>query len=97
MNQSPPQLEVNLPVSFIQEGEQIVAYTPALDISTSGKNEGEARRRFGELVTMFFADLIEHGTLDEVLSELGWRKGRDAWNPPAISQESVRVHVPVAA
>ncbi|MBU6321683.1 MAG: hypothetical protein KGI78_00840 [Patescibacteria group bacterium] len=97
MEQTRHHLEVNLPVSLIQEGEQVVAYTPALDISTSGKDEVEAKRRFGELVSMFFADLIENGTVDEVLSDLGWQKGQLAWNPPAISQESLSVRIPVAA
>jgi hypothetical protein len=97
MDQSRHHLEVNLPVSLIQEGEQVVAYTPALDISTSGKDETEAKERFNELVNIFFADLIENGTVEEVLSDLGWQKGQLAWNPPAISQESVSVRVPVAA
>jgi hypothetical protein len=69
MENSAQHLEVNLPVSFIREGEQIVAYTPALDISTSGKDEVEAKRRFGELVHLFFADLVENGTVEQVLSE----------------------------
>ena len=87
-------LEINLPVSFIQEDGQVVAYTPALDLSTSGKDEAEARKRFNELVNIFFADLIEQGTVEEVLSDLGWQKGRLSWNPPVISQQSVHVRVP---
>lgn len=97
MNQIEHRLESNLPVSFIQEDGQVVAYTPALDISTSGKNEAEAKQRFGELTAIFFKDLIENGTVDAVLSDLGWHKGQTAWNPPIISQESVRVRVPAIA
>jgi len=91
------QIEFNLPVSFITEGGKVVAYTPALDISTSGKDESEAKRRFGELVNIFFKDLVENNTVDAVLTELGWRKGQVAWDPPMISQQSVNVRVPVAA
>lgn len=87
----------NLPVSLIQEGEQVVAYTPALDISTSGKDEAEARKRFGELVNIFFRDLLENGTLEEMLLELGWHKSKATWNPPVISQGSVNVRVPAFA
>jgi len=97
MKQIARQLELNLPVSFIQEEGKVVAYTPALDISTSGKDEGEAKQRFGELVTIFFEDLIENNTVDAVLSDLGWHKGQMAWNPPRISQQSVNVRVPVTA
>lgn len=87
----------NLPVSFIQEDGQVVAYTPALDISTSGKNEAEAKERFSELVNLFFADLIENNTVDAVLTELGWIRGERQWTPPVISQESVAVRVPAFA
>ncbi len=87
-------IDVNLPVAFIKEGDQVVAYTPALDISTSGKNEAEAKERFGELVRMFFADLVENNTIDAVLSELGWHKHEKQWNPPVVSQQSVNVRVP---
>lgn len=97
MEQITHQIEFNLPVSFIAERGKVVAYTPALDISTSGKDEGEARRRFGELVNIFFKDLVENNTVDAVLTELGWRKGQVAWNPPKISQQSVSVRVPVTA
>lgn len=96
MKQIARQLELNLPVSFIEEDGKVVAYTPALDISTAGKDESEAKQRFGELVAIFFKDLIENNTVDEVLTELGWHKGHLAWNPPRISQESVNVRVPVA-
>ncbi|OGG93830.1 hypothetical protein A2609_01110 [Candidatus Kaiserbacteria bacterium RIFOXYD1_FULL_47_14] len=97
MNHIAHHLELNLPVSFIQEGGQVVAYTPALDLSTSGKNEAEAKRRFSEIVSIFFKDLIENGTVDAVLSDLGWHKGQVAWNPPTISQESISVRVPAVA
>jgi hypothetical protein len=96
MSQTAP-LEFALPVAFITEGAQVVAYTPALDISTSGKNEEEAKERFGELVNIFFKDLVENNTVDTVLSELGWKKGSQQWSPPAVSQQSVRVKVPALA
>lgn len=97
MKQIAHQLELNLPVSFIQEDGKVVAYTPALDISTAGKDEAEARQRFGEIVAIFFKDLIENNTVDAVLSDLGWHKGQITWNPPRISQQSVNVRVPVTA
>ena len=90
-------LELNLPVSFITEGDQIVAYTPALDISTSGKDEAEAKERFNELVSIFFKDLIENNTVDAVLSELGWKKVAEHWAPPIVSQQSLSVRVPAFA
>ena len=75
----------NLPVSFIKEGGQVIAYTPALDISTVGNDETQAKERFTELVNMFFADIVETGSVGDVLSELGWQKLSGSWNPPAVA------------
>lgn len=69
-------ISVELPVSFIQEGNSVIAYTPALDISTAGSTHKEARDMFDELVKIFFADLVENNSIDPVLSGLGWTKTR---------------------
>lgn len=99
MSKNSDTIEMNLTVSFIQENGKVVAYTPALDLSTSGKNEEEAKQRFGEVVSIFFADLVENKTVEPVLSELGWKKQGAAgeWSPPHISQQSVNVSVPAFA
>jgi predicted RNase H-like HicB family nuclease len=87
-------IEVNLPVSILKEGDKFVAYTPALDISTSGKTAKEAQRRFDELVGIFFEELIEMETLDEVLRGLGWVRKQAKWAPPVlVSQTSQLVSV----
>jgi predicted RNase H-like HicB family nuclease len=91
------QIELNLAVNFIAEGDQVIAYTPALDISTVGKDEKEAKERFSELVRMFINDLVENNTVDVVLSELGWKKTNEQWSPPTITQQSINVEVPVFA
>lgn len=92
-------MEVELPVSFIEEGGSVIAYTPALDLSTSGNTREEAKRMFDEVVQIFFKDLLENNTTDDVLSSLGWTKRNPAsnWMPPRISQESIGVNVPIAA
>ena len=45
--------QVNLPVAVLREGEQFVAYTPALDLSTAGSTYEEAKKRFEEAVGIF--------------------------------------------
>ena len=88
-------LEFKLPVSFLREGNKYVAYTPALDLSTSGKSYKEAKKRFEEIVSIFFEELIKEGTIDEVLQDLGWKKMQKQWNPPVvISQEFQKIQVP---
>jgi predicted RNase H-like HicB family nuclease len=88
-----------LPVQFIKQGKYIVAYSSALDISTAGKNLSEAKKRFTEIVKIFFEELMEAGTAHDVLSELGWtRQSKTSnWLPPRIHTQSVDVRIPVVA
>lgn len=87
-------LKFSLPVSFLREGACFIAYSPALDLSTSGKSFGEVKKRFTEVAEIFFEELLEKGTLDEVLTELGWQKLKKKWAPPVIvAQEALEVDV----
>ena len=82
-------LNLQLPISIFREGKHFIAYTPVLDLSTSGKNYDEVKKRFKEAVSIFFEELVKKGTLDEVLESLGWQKIKKRWSPPnLISQES---------
>lgn len=91
------QMQVKLQVSIIKQGKQYIAYSPALDLSTSGKNLQEAQKRFSELTSIFFEELIEKDTVDSVLRDLGWMKIKKQWEPPQIiSQKSFDVTLPVA-
>jgi len=89
-------LKLQVPVSILREDKKYVAYTSALDLSTSGKNYQEVKKRFTEIVNIFFEELIKKGTLEEVLRDLGWKKVQSRWNPPiVISQESQTIQVAV--
>lgn len=90
--------EVALPVTFLREGDAFVAYTPALDLSTSGSTFEQAQNRFVEAVQIFFEETYVMGVLDEVLSDLGWKKHNNDWVPPmVIAQESQTVRIPARA
>jgi predicted RNase H-like HicB family nuclease len=81
-----------LPVLIFREGKYFIAYSPVLDLSTSGKDYEEARRRFQEVVEIFFEELIKKGTLKEVLKELDWQKINRKWQSPSlVSQEYVSI------
>jgi len=78
-------IETNLPVSFYKEGNQFIAYCPALDISTCGDTFEEAKENFAELLDAFFSETIKMGTLEEVLLECGWKRmtrPKIHWKPP---------------
>lgn len=89
---------VNIPVSVLKEGNKFIAYSPVFDLSTSGKNYNEVKKRFKEIVGIFLEELIKKGTLEEALMDLGWRKTQSKLVPPVvISQECQTIRMPVRA
>lgn len=76
--------KLKLSVIMLKEGDAFVAYTPALDLSTSGKTLKEAQYNFVEAVNLFFEELKEAGTTNEVLTNLGWTKKTKELVPPVI-------------
>ena len=66
-----------------------MAYSPVLDLSTSAESFDLIKKRFEEVIQIFFEEMVKAGTVDKVLSDLGWRKVRKQWQPPVlISQET---------
>lgn len=87
-----------LPVTITKQGRRFVAYTPALDLSTSGKSIKDVQKKFEEIAYVFLEEIFESGTANDVLSELGWTKIQKKWSPPKIvSSASIGVSVPVFA
>jgi len=91
-------MSAKLPVIFLKEKGQFVAYTPALDLSTSGKTLAQAERRFIEAAELFFEECYKMGTLDEVLHDLGWKKSHGTWVPPvSVAQDARTMSIPLPA
>ena len=90
---------LNLQVSIIKEGDKFIAYAPALDLSTFGNSLEEAKKRFTEVVEIFFEEVSKARTLEEVLKDLGWTKvqsKKGGWVPPTVvSQGSQIFQVPL--
>ena len=82
--------EVSLPVTIFKEGKSYVAYSPALDLSTSASTYKKAQSRFLEIVELFLEELEEAGTLDAVLTGLCWQKVNSAWLPPVVVSNYVQ-------
>ena len=91
--------QFSLPLTIFKEGKYFIAHTPLLNLSVQGETEEETRKRFADAVVLFFEELEDMGTTDEVLFELGWKKFEKEWKPPAVSLviQPVEVPVPVAA
>lgn len=82
-------VKLQLSVQITKQGKRFVAWTPAFDLSTSGRTVKEAQLRFEEASQLFVDELIEAGTLDEVLSDLGWKRSQRSWVPPKVVKEKI--------
>jgi len=89
-------MSISLPVSVFKEGKDYIAFTPALDLSTSALTYEKAKERFSEAVGIFLEETTKQGTLGENLKNLGWSKIQKKWTPPiTISQNVESFKVPV--
>ena len=88
-------ISYKLPVTILKEKKRYVAYSPAIDLSSSGETFSEAQKRFAEASLLFFEEIIEEKTMDDVLSNLGWSKMNKTWKPPmVIAQQSETITIP---
>jgi len=86
---------VSLPVFIIKEGKYFVAYTPALDFAATGDSIAGAKKSFSEAINIFFDEIEEKGTLEEVLQEFGWQKIGSTLQPPeVVSQTEETIKIP---
>jgi predicted RNase H-like HicB family nuclease len=65
-------VSVSLEVLLTKEGDYIVAYCPALDLSSYGDDEEDAKLSFEEALDIFMEQTYKRGTLEKVLFSLGW-------------------------
>ncbi len=92
------ELNFILPVLITKQNKRFVAYTPALDLSTSGKTEKEVKAKFIEMVTLFLEEIVEAKTVDDVLSEFGWKRVQKKWSPPeVVSSNFMGIKIPAIA
>jgi hypothetical protein len=90
--------KASLPVMFLREGKQFVAYTPALDLSTCASTLVKVKNRFAEAVEIFIEECYSMGTLESVLEDLGWKKSKTTWKPPVVvGQGSIPFKLPAFA
>jgi hypothetical protein len=69
-------------VHIFKEGDAYVAYVPALDLSSCGATDDEARQNIRDAVRGFLATSANMGTLDEILQEAGYEREGENWRAP---------------
>jgi predicted RNase H-like HicB family nuclease len=87
--------EISVEYFILKEGDIFAAYCPALDLATQGDTFEDAGKAFGEALQIFIDEVMEMGTLDEVLRENGWVRTDKQWIPPmVVGQSTKRVQIP---
>jgi len=89
-------IKAKIPILFFEEGDKVIAYSPAFDLSSCGDTEGKARKRFAEAIAIFLGEITRMGTLNEVLEECGWRKvpKEHGWYPPVYKATEEVISIP---
>jgi predicted RNase H-like HicB family nuclease len=85
--------KIRVSVLIVQEEECFVAYCPALELSSYGKTEAEAKKSFDEAMGIFLEETERKGTLEKVLLALGWtlkQKPSFKYQPPELSYKNLR-------
>lgn len=77
-------VQYRVPVVITREGKHFVAYSSVLDLATSARTHAGALQRFHEAAGIFFEELEDLGTTEEVLSELGWHTVGGRQQPPVV-------------
>ena len=78
-------VSADITVMLYQQGDYIVAYCPALDLSSYGKTESEAKVSFAEALDIFLEYCEEHGTLEQNLVACGWKLRQGYLQPDEVS------------
>ena len=71
---------------IFREGDNLIAYCPSLDISTSGKDYGDAVKNFYERFQIYVETCLEMGTLWDDLRDHGWKVTEKKLTPPPFSR-----------
>ncbi|MBI5524456.1 MAG: type II toxin-antitoxin system HicB family antitoxin [Desulfarculus sp.] len=67
------QMTLRVPVEIKKRGKWFVATCPVLDVVTQGETAEKAKKNLEQALTLFLVSCFERGTLEEVLSQCGFR------------------------
>ena len=67
------QMTLKVPVEIKKRGKWFIANCPVLDVVTQGEDIEKAKKNLGHAITLFLVSCFERGTLEEVLSQCGFK------------------------
>jgi predicted RNase H-like HicB family nuclease len=95
IEQTTKTLTVSLHIDIKEEDGCFIAYCPALELSSYGKDKETAQKRFDEEVKIFFNETRRKGTLEKYLLKMGWtlkKKPIPEYTPPANLKYPYNIH-----
>jgi len=78
-------ISTEVTVMLYQQGDFVVAYCPALDLSSYAKTEKEAKTSFNEALEIFMEYCLEHDTLEQNLVACGWKLRQGYTQPHEVN------------
>ena len=86
-------VSIEFDMVVFKEGKTCVAFSPELDVSSCGKTVAQARKNLKTAVRLFIEEAEKMGTLEDILTEAGYRRGRAGkWHAPQmLAVESVEM------
>lgn len=72
IRKSKDSIKLQLDVLIIKEEDYIVAYCPALELSSYGKSQSEAKAAFEIEIKIFIDETSKNGNLEKYLLKQGW-------------------------
>ena len=89
-------MKLQYTVQIWHEDDQYAALAMPIDVVSSGDSPESARQAVDEAVKLFLSTTSGHGTLRQVLEDVGYRRIRGEWRCPVWSgfeQRSVLAEV----
>lgn len=72
IRKSKDSIKLQIDVLIIKEEDYIVAYCPALELSSYGKSQSEAKVAFATEIKIFIEETSKNGNLEKYLLKQGW-------------------------
>jgi predicted RNase H-like HicB family nuclease len=92
-------IKVGIEVLLGKQGDYYVTYCSALELSSYGKTEKEAKKNFEIELEIFLEETEKKGTLEKLLLKLGWclKQGSiPSYVPPKTQKHSLLITQPQA-
>jgi predicted RNase H-like HicB family nuclease len=89
-------MEIQFTTRVFKEGRAFVAHALELDVSSCGSTKEKAVKNLKQAVRLFLEEAEKMGTLDQILEEAGYSKGKQRIaSPQFISVQHLSLPFPL--